>query len=762
MWRSTRGNAYYSSSEAILKGLSDDGGLFVLDTLPKIDFDSTWIDLDYLKISKKILSHFFADFTTEEIDEVISKAYSKENFKEDIIRLKPFKDYAFLELYHGPTLAFKDMALTMLPHLMDVSNRKINYAKKIKILTATSGDTGGAALSGFSKSQNIETIVLYPNKGVSPFQEKQMLSFTNSKAHAFAVNKNFDECQTMVKEFFLNNKNKDVVLSSANSINIGRLVPQIIYYFAGYLEMVKSKLIEFGEEINVCVPTGNFGNILASYYAKEIGLPIKEFICASNENNVLTDFFNTGIYNSNRRFYKTNSPSMDILVSSNLERLIALLSQNTEYTSSLMKELKEYGRYEVSDEIKEKIKVFKAYFITEEETKKVIKEVYEKDNYLIDPHTAVAKGCYEKFEGNGLKTMIISTASPFKFSETVCEALGVNYSDSISALKKHTNLNLSENILNILDSNKQRVVMEKEDISDFIFNESFTIKVPATSANLSCAFDVAGISLSIFNTYEFVKSDEFKCVNFSESFNNPLNNLIVKSYKYVFEKLNKKYIPITVIEVSNNIPISRGLGSSASLIVAGVLAACYILNISDDDFIIKSVIDLEGHPDNVVPAYLGGFVASYKAGEDYKCISYPISEKLKFMIGYPSFKVSTEEARAVLPEKISYSDIVFDLSRAIHLPKALEEGNLELLKDVLNDKIHEPYRLSLIDEGERVISIAKDNGYASCVSGSGSSILFIGYDYDLLDVLNSNKFKNKWTFIKCNINSGKCKVLGGK
>ena len=602
MWRSTRGNTYYSSSEAILKGLSDDGGLFVLDTLPKIDFDSTWIDLDYRKISKKILSHFFADFTTEEIDEVISKAYSKENFKEDIIRLKPFKDYAFLELYHGPTLAFKDMALTMLPHLMDVSNRKINYAKKLKILTATSGDTGGAALSGFSKSQNIETIVLYPNKGVSPFQEKQMLSFTNSKAHAFAVDKNLDECQKMVKEFFLNNKNNDVVLSSANSINIGRLVPQIIYYFAGYLEMVKSKLIEFGEEINVCVPTGNFGNILASYYAKEIGLPIKEFICASNENNVLTEFFNTGTYNSNRRFYKTNSPSMDILVSSNLERLIALLSQNTEYTSSLMKELKEYGKYEVSDEIKEKIKVFKAYFITEEQTKKVIKEVYEKDNYLIDPHTAVAKGCYEKFEGNGLKTMIISTASPFKFSETVCEALGVNYSDSISALKKHTNLNLSENILNILDSNKQRVVMEKEDISEFIFNESFTIKVPATSANLSCAFDVAGISLSIFNTYEFVKSDEFKCVNFSESFNNPLNNLIVKSYKYVFEKLNKKYIPITVIEVSNNIPISRGLGSSASLIVAGVLAACYILNISDDDLIIKSVIDLEGHPDNVVPS----------------------------------------------------------------------------------------------------------------------------------------------------------------
>ena len=760
MWRSTRGNTYYSSSEAILKGLADDGGLFILDSLSKIDFNSTWLNLNYKEISKNILSHFFADFSLEEIEEVVSKAYSKENFKEDIIRLKPFKDHAYLELYHGPTLAFKDMALTMLPHLMDVSNRKINYAKKLKILTATSGDTGGAALSGFSKSDNIETIVLYPNGGVSPFQEKQMLSFTNNKAHAFAVDRNFDECQKMVKEFFLNNNEKDVVLSSANSINIGRLIPQIIYYFAGYLEMVKSKLIEFGEEINVCVPTGNFGNILASYYAKEIGLPIKDFICASNENNILTDFFNSGIYDSNRQFYKTNSPSMDILISSNLERLIALLSQNIEYTNSLMNELKESGKYQISNELKLKLSPFKAYFINEEETKEVIKDVYKNDNYLIDPHTAVAKGCFNQYEGNGLKTMIISTASPFKFSETVCDALGLKYDDSITTLNEHTNASLSENILKILDSNKEKIVMKKEEISDYIFHEKFSIKVPATSANLSCAFDVAGISLSIFNTYDFFRSDYFNCINFSDAYNEPRNNLIVKSYKYIFNKLNKEVIPITVIEAENNIPISRGLGSSASLIVAGVLAACHVLKIRDDDFIINSIVELEGHPDNVVPAYLGGFVASYKLGTGYKYIPYPISNKLKFMIGYPSFEVSTESARSVLPNKLSYSDVVFNLSRVIHLPKALEDGDLELLKDVLNDKIHESYRLPLIDEGEKVISIAKANGYTSCISGSGSSILFIGYDYELLKILNNFEFMNKWKFVKCDINYKKVEVLG--
>lgn len=762
MWRSTRGSIHYSSSEAILKGLADDGGLFILDSLLKIDFNDSWINLEYSEIAKKILAHFFVDFTCDEIDEIVSKTYSKENFKEDVIKLKSFDTHCYLELYHGPTLAFKDMALTMLPHLMEIANRKINYAKKLIILTATSGDTGGAALSGFSKSSNIETVVLYPNSGVSPFQEKQMLSFTNSRAKAFAVDNNFDECQKMVKELFLNNKDSNIVLSSANSINIGRLVPQIIYYFAGYLEMVKCGSIRFGEEINVCVPTGNFGNILASYYAKEIGLPIKDFICASNENNVLTDFFTTGVYDSNRTFYKTNSPSMDILVSSNLERLIASLSQNTEYVCKLMDELKTNKRFVVSKEIREKLQSFNAFYLNSEETKEVIKNVYDNYNYLIDPHTAVAKGCFDKYEGNGCKTMIVSTASPLKFSETVCDALGIEKDNPICNLSSYTNLKLNENIMSILNDNNKKIVMKKDDIYKYLFNNSFEIRVPATSANIACAFDVAGISLNIFNKYHFILDDEFSCVNFSDNFNNPLDNLIIKSYKYVFEKVNKKFIPVKVIEISNEIPVSRGLGSSASLILAGVLAACYILNIDDDCFIVDTLVELEGHPDNVVPAYLGGFVASYKLDGKYNYVSYPVSSKLKFMIAYPPFKVSTKDARCVLPNKLEYSDIVFDLSRVIHLPKALGDGNLELLKDILVDKIHEPYRLSLIDEGEKIIAIAKNNGYACCISGSGSSILFIGYDYKLINIFNNYNLKNDWKLLKCEINFNKTKIFGGR
>ena len=291
MYKSTRGNKLYSSSEAILKGLADDGGLFLPTTINSVNFNRNWLNYSYKDISKIILKNFFEDFTNEEINYVVENAYSNKNFIDKIYGIKTIDNHTYLELFHGPTLAFKDMALTMLPHLMEVANKKIKYADKITILTATSGDTGGAALSGFRNSKNIDIVVLYPNSGVSKFQEKQMLSFTNSKAKAFALDCNFDECQTAVKEIFLNNKNSNVCLSSANSINIGRLVPQIIYYFAGYLDMVKSGQIEFGEEINVCVPTGNFGNILASYFAKLIGLPICDFICASNKNNVLLAIF---------------------------------------------------------------------------------------------------------------------------------------------------------------------------------------------------------------------------------------------------------------------------------------------------------------------------------------------------------------------------------------------------------------------------------------------------------------------------------------
>lgn len=756
MYHSSRGNKLYPSSYAILKGLADDGGLFILDNLSKIDFNEEWLSYDYKKIAFKILRHFLDDFSDEEICEVIDKTYCKENFDEDIIKIKSFADHTFLELYHGPTLAFKDMALTMLPHLMDVASRKTNYAKKLVILTATSGDTGGAALSGFNKASNIETIVLYPNNGVSPFQETQMLSFTNDKAKAFAMDNNFDECQKIVKEFFLNNKDSGVKLTSANSINIGRLIPQIIYYFAGYIKMVKVSDIKFGEMINVCVPTGNFGNILASYYAKLLGLPIKDFICASNENDVLTEFFNTGIYNRKREFYKTNSPSMDILVSSNLERLIALVSQNPSYVSSLMDDLNKEGSYKVSPEIFDKLKCFKAYSATQEETVDMIKKVYDTDDYLIDPHTSVARCAFDKYEKNECKTMLVSTASPLKFGETVSKAIGIE--SDIYSISKAMKIQVPNSALKIINSKKNRIVLSKDEIKKYIFEEGFEINVPASSANLGCAFDVAGIALNIFNKYHFSLSNEYKCINFEEPFNDCNLNLIVKSYRYVFEKVGQKDKPITVYEMERNIPISRGLGSSSALIVAGVKAACYVLGIEDDNFIISTMIELEGHPDNVVCTYLGGFVSSYKSCDKYKWINYPVSNELKFMVLYPDFKLSTKEAREALPKNLDYSCAIHNLSRVIHLPNALMNGDIKLLNDVLDDKLHQPYRLPLITDAKTILEKAKLFGNAACISGAGSSLLIIGRDYSFIDEIKNIDKENKWTSVKCEINLNKVSV----
>ena len=761
MFKSTRGEKLYSSSEAILKGLADDGGLFIPTKIENINFNDEWIKYDYKKISNIILKHFFDDFNEKEIKYVVDRAYSKNNFINKIYGTRNFNNHTYLELYHGPTLAFKDMALTMLPHLMEVANKKINYAKKITILTATSGDTGGAALSGFKNSKNINIVVLYPNNGVSSFQEKQMLSFTNSKAKAFALNNNFDECQTTVKNIFLNSNDPNIKLSSANSINVGRLIPQIIYYFAGYLDMVKSGQIAFGEKINVCVPTGNFGNILASYYAKLIGLPIKDFICASNENNVLTDFFNTGIYNINREFYKTNSPSMDILISSNLERLLYLASDDKNEIIELMESLKNNKEYKISDNLKEKLSCFKAYFSNQKETLDTIKKVYLDSKYLIDPHTAVAKACFEKYTNNGHKTLIVSTASPFKFSESIIEALDIKESNfsAIETVSKYCNYPLTDNIRNILASNKSKTILEKAEILDYIFKNKFEIKVPATSANLSCGFDVVGLSLDIFNSYRFFLSNSYKCLNFEEKFSNCNNNLIIKAYKYVFTKYNKKELPITVEQIENNVPNSGGLGTSAICIIAGVLAAGKILNIKSDK-LINIMIELEGHPDNIIPAYYGGLCASYKENDIYKFEKYPVSNDLKFIIYYPDFRVSTEEARKVLPKELSYADTIYNLSRIIHLPKALGEGNIKLLKNILKDKLHEPHRFPLINEADIISkTINNDSSSICCISGSGAALLIITTNIKILNKIKKLPLKGNWNYKICNINSKKVKVI---
>ena len=428
-----------SSAEAISQGISSDGGLFIPSEVPELTFEdlSKLQDMSYPEKASFVLSKYLTDFTEAELKYCTEGAYNTKNFDSDsIMELAHLFDGRYmLELWHGPTCAFKDMALQILPYLLTVSVKKLGIDKKVVILVATSGDTGKAALEGFKDVEGTSIMVFYPAHGVSAMQKLQMTTQEGSNVSVCAIDGNFDDAQTGVKKIFTDDEvlkkldNGGMMFSSANSINWGRLVPQIVYYVSSYVELVKDGEIRMGDELNFCVPTGNFGNILAAYYAKMMGVPVGKLICASNSNNVLTDFIRTGVYDRNRRFYTTISPSMDILISSNIERLLFLLSGgDDEYIRSLYKDLSETGRFEVSDEIKAKLsEIFYADYCNDEETKAQISNVFEKYSYTMDTHTAVASKVYESYvqaTGDTTKTVIASTASPYKFSASVLGALG--------------------------------------------------------------------------------------------------------------------------------------------------------------------------------------------------------------------------------------------------------------------------------------------------------------------------------------------------
>ncbi len=441
-YQSTRNSGIsISSAEAIKKGLSDEGGLFVPDSIPALTLDEIEMlkTMNYRGRAEYILSKYLTDFTKEELEHCVNSAYTKEKFETDNIApcYKLNDNTYFLELWHGPTCAFKDMALQILPHLLTTSMKKTNEHDEVVILVATSGDTGKAALEGFKDVSGTRIIVFYPDNGVSEIQKLQMVTQEGNNVNVCAVRGNFDDAQNGVKRIFTDNEYKDFLaqnhfkLSSANSINWGRLVPQIVYYFSVYADMLCAGEINLGDKINIVVPTGNFGNILASYYAYCMGLPVNRFICASNENNVLTEFINTGVYNKNRQFHTTISPSMDILISSNLERFLYHISdRDDKLISDIMQKLKNDGIYEIESGMMNKIKAkFSAGCSDDEETMTAIKECYEEYGYVMDTHTAVAKSVYDKYvkeTGDTTKTVIASTASPFKFNQSVLIALNGN------------------------------------------------------------------------------------------------------------------------------------------------------------------------------------------------------------------------------------------------------------------------------------------------------------------------------------------------
>ena len=462
MYQSTRGSQdIKTGAQAIIKGIAEDKGLYVPTTIPTLPFKiENMIGKSYQEIAFLIISAFFDDYTATEMWQCINGAYDEKFEENEIVPLIKSGDAFFLELYHGKTAAFKDMALSILPYLLTTATKKEKEDKKICILTATSGDTGKAALEGFADVPGTEIIIFFPKQGVSEVQQRQMVTQEGANTHVFAIEGNFDDAQTGVKNIF-NDKNfaekldrMGCKLSSANSINIGRLVPQVAYYVYSYVQLIERGEIKQNDKINIVVPTGNFGNILAAYYAKNMGIPVNKFICASNENKVLTDFINTGIYDIRRDFFMTNSPSMDILISSNLERLLFHLSGNDgAKIRKTMEQLENEKHYQISDKIKEGLKDFYGGFASVDETNATIRKMYIENGYLMDTHTAVAYKVYEDYKkstGDETTTIIASTASAYKFAESVAQSIGIGKEENgfryIDAVKKKTGVRIPKGL----------------------------------------------------------------------------------------------------------------------------------------------------------------------------------------------------------------------------------------------------------------------------------------------------------------------------
>ncbi|MDO4460119.1 MAG: threonine synthase [Clostridia bacterium] len=494
-YKSTRDDSLkVTASQAIAQGISNEGGLFIPESFPDIKGELESLSkLNYIERAKKIFSFFLTDFTEDEIAYCVENAYRPEKFENSaptkVVKiLDGEKTIYSLELWHGPTCAFKDMALQILPYFLTTSLKKNAQGKKAVILVATSGDTGKAALEGFKDVENTEIIVFYPENGVSPMQLRQMATQEGNNVCVCAVKGNFDDCQTQVKRVFTDPEIKaqlaenNMMFSSANSINWGRLLPQVVYYISTYLDLYAEGEIENLETpVNVVVPTGNFGNILAAYYAKLMGIPFGKFICASNSNNVLTDFISGGTYNKNRPFFTTNSPSMDILVSSNLERLLYHLSGNsTESVKKWMNELNTDGSYTIDESTAEKVfELFAAGCCDDEATGKTIAEKFENLNYLLDTHTAVAFNVYDSYVENTKDVrpaIIASTASPYKFSKSVAQAIGLDTDkdeyEIIADVNAKSGLNIPESLLALKDKEVRfNNLTDRDTIKDFVLTK---------------------------------------------------------------------------------------------------------------------------------------------------------------------------------------------------------------------------------------------------------------------------------------------------
>ena len=768
-----------TAAEAILMGIAEDGGLYVPNDLGSARFPmENLLELTEKEISATVLSLLFSDGSMFDSDitkfiGAVSKAYDNKFENGDFAPIAKVGDAFVMELYHGPTCAFKDVALQLLPHLISEAKRSVGMTDDIVILTATSGDTGSAALEGFSDIPGIKIVVFYPKHGTSAVQERQMVSCAGKNTYVCAVEGNFDDAQSGVKNIFNTLKlPQGVRLSSANSINIGRLAPQIAYYFKSYRDLVNNGEIKFGDKLNFIVPTGNFGDILAGYFAKQMGLPVAKLICASNKNDVLTEFFKTGIYDKNREFHITKSPSMDILISSNLERLLYFIC-GSEKCKQYMTDLAKCGKYQITKGELSKIReIFDADCADDEETYATIKSVYEKHGYLIDTHTAVAWNVYEKWSeknANGFKSVVLSTASAYKFSSGVLHSLGLecpNEFDAIEILAKRTGIRPPKVISDI--RNKKIIhsnTIKKESmitlVERIIRRNKVIVRVPATSANLGSGFDCTGIAFRKYDIFSFEKTNgtvEFE--NFDSAFSNE-NNLAYLAYKKVCDAVGADGF-VKIKSIRTDIPITRGLGSSAALIVAGAYAANILTGQKLSPQEIFEICNLiEGHPDNIAPAIFGGLCTSIVADGKPKAQKYSVSDAICFTAIVPDFKVDTKIARGVLPQNISRDDAIFNMQRVALLPYAFERGCPDLIKLVTEDRLHESYRKPLFKNINQVERSAYECGAVSfTVSGAGPTCLAFSTT-PIADKLNQkiSFLENNWVALSVSVDNEGAKEI---
>lgn len=471
---STRSNTTVSASQAILQGLAKDGGLFVFDQIDSTLFSRLHKGMSYSEVATIVLQELLDDYSDNQITDIVSKAYDSGLFQPDVVQTKTIDNKTYLELYHGPTFAFKDLALSILPHLFDTAKKIQEIDKPTVILTATSGDTGSAALAGFTQLDNTHVIVLYPKDGVSPFQEQQMNAYQGDKATVLAVDGNFDDCQNIAKTIFRTVHPEGVLLSSANSINIGRIIPQIVYYLYTHLSLQSQGIVSLNESINITVPTGNFGNIYAAYLAHIMGLPVHQLIIASNQNNVLTDTFQKARYQITRPLVSTISPSMDIVISSNLERYFYhLLDGNVDQLKTWMTTLEEAGQVTIP-QLQEQ-SLFIADYATEAQTKEEIKHVFETTGYLMDPHTAVASKVHRQYQTQTFDkthTIIASTASPYKFVDAMLDALHLSNTGSVMenmrVLERATSILMDKRVRNVLQQETKSISVSKQKAIEYI------------------------------------------------------------------------------------------------------------------------------------------------------------------------------------------------------------------------------------------------------------------------------------------------------